>query len=105
MLPGLNLTIKTTNFNFKPNNARKEGGLKMSKCQWYKVHVKHIKSRENLPDHQVHNVQIDNRPWCSHKHSPVSLRVAISVMRGSGLLKCEGDMGKCPLSETEFSDT
>lgn len=78
----------------------------MSNCEHYKVHVRNIQSREKFPDHQVHNYdRIDSIPWCSHnKHSPVSKRVAISVVGGSNLLKCKGDRGKCPLSETEFSD-
>lgn len=76
----------------------------MSNCQFYKVHVRNIQSRERLPHHQVHNHKTINIPWCSHKHSPVSQSVAISTVGGPKLLPCKGDIEKCPLSETELSD-
>ncbi len=76
----------------------------MSKCQYYEVSVRNIKSRERQPHHQVQNYRTDNIPWCSHKHSPACQKKVVSVMGGANLLTCKGDTEKCPLSETEFSD-
>lgn len=75
----------------------------MSKCPFYQVLVRNYKSREILPCHQVQNHRTVNIPWCSHKHSPASQKVAF-VAGGANLLTCKGDTEKCPLSEAERFD-
>lgn len=77
----------------------------MSDCPFYKVHVRHLQSRETTPDRQLHNHKTITIPWCSHKHSPVSQSLATSVVvGGANLLTCKGDIEKCLIPKTEFSD-
>ena len=42
--------------------------------------------------------KFDPFPWCSHEHSPVSMRIATGSV-GEHKLKCGGDLAKCQVLE------
>lgn len=73
-------------------------------CPFYEVETKAHESRQIRADRQ-RDIQIARIPWCDHpNHSPVDHKTATRVIGGGRLLKCGGDLTKCPLSAAEFED-
>lgn len=75
----------------------------MPQCPYFKVERTILRSRETRPDRMEPPPQTIHMPWCAHKHSPVS-RVAARGLGGANLLKCEGDLKKCPLTPAQLVD-
>ncbi len=67
----------------------------MSKCPFYQVHM-HRRSHPSASAGQTR--QHEPFPWCSHEHSPVSVRIATETA-GEHKLKCGGDFAKCQVLE------
>lgn len=68
----------------------------MPKCPCYRTERRVRKSDETHTHHQDAGTKIDVLLWCVHPNSPVSAEQAHEI-GGIGLLKCGGDVGKCPL--------
>ena len=65
----------------------------MSVCEFYKVEKKVLHSREI--GRSQGPPTISKIPWCAHEGSPVQLRHATNTLRGSNVLKCQGDVTQC----------
>ncbi len=67
----------------------------MEKCQFYRTemvtaraHAAHSGRREPPPQRRLAG-------WCAHIASPVTRNQAVTVLGGSSLLTCGGDLAKC----------
>lgn len=67
----------------------------MPACTYYRVETNTIRSREIRPDRQAAAPTVIRVPWCAHPESLVERRIAISVLGGSSLLHCCGDLERC----------
>jgi len=62
----------------------------MTHCRFYQIHwYRRLSGKPDSPLVQA--------PWCSHPHSPVSVRAATENASLSRKLKCAGDLEKCPI--------
>lgn len=69
-------------------------------CPFFDVDVQRVESRE-IGRSKVTEVRV---PFCNHKHSPVSERMARQVIGAAGLLRCGGDLGKCQVPADKLAD-
>ena len=72
-------------------------------CSFYEIYRRRLGSRRTLSG-STHSV-LEESPWCSHKHSPVTEERVRGSIGSAYLLKCEGDLEKCPLMPDLFYDT
>ncbi len=76
----------------------------MTKCKYFKVETKPIRSKEMRADRQRPAPIVVEIPYCSHpNHSPFNLKTAKTTICGPRL-QCEGDLDNCPLTKDEFND-
>ena len=84
--------------------AREGRRERVTACKYYEVYTKIIPDRKFRPDRQPSIVRLKSH-WCSHpKHSPVERWVVVRTLGGASLLKCRGQLDKCPLTEDQFND-
>ena len=68
----------------------------MMKCRYFREEQTFHRSNEIRPDRQITG-NATSAPWCAHDPSPVTKIQVTAVLGGSGLLKCGGDIEKCPI--------
>lgn len=78
-------------------------------CDFYgEISITIPGSRERRADRQVTEAMLPKKgfkPYCEHpNHSPFTYAQAKRRTIGSGPLKCEGCISKCPLTQQQFSD-
>ena len=76
----------------------------MSACPFFKNDLLKLQSREIRADRQQVGSQSLNMPWCSHKHSPVSRKVATTTLGGANALTCNGVLDNCQISKEQLAD-
>lgn len=77
----------------------------MSDCPYYKYLTQSIQRNPISSSRQPQKPEQNKIPWCEHpKHSQVGKVIATTVHGGANLLKCDGDLNKCPLTIELFKD-
>jgi len=72
-------------------------------CGYYRIERLTVGGRDTGGDAltAVRHVEV---PWCAHpKHSPLDQPTALSL--GNVALRCDGKVGRCPLSPSKFADS
>lgn len=71
----------------------------MADCSLYRIYRTVIQDRAIRADRRP-RMQSVAVPWCAHPaFSPVDLATAKSVIGAASLLKCGGDLAKCPIAD------
>ena len=77
----------------------------MSICEYYHEETKSIQRRPMRSDRQRLPPMLIRAAWCVHpRHSPVHREIATGAVGAGNLLKCEGDLARCPLTQEQFND-
>lgn len=72
----------------------------MSECEFYNVKRKaESPSKQIRSDRQRKPPRMLELPWCAHAESPVTEKLTTEVLAGGNLLKCGGDLVKCPIAD------
>ena len=68
----------------------------MSACPHFKTENKILRSNE-IGIGSMASTQVLTIYWCNHPSSPLTEFQAKHTIGAGGLLKCEGDLTKCPI--------
>lgn len=71
----------------------------MAECSYYRIFRTVAQDRAIRADRRP-RVQTVTVPWCAHPtFSPLDQATAKSVIGAGSMLKCGGDLAKCPIAD------
>lgn len=86
------------------HNDRPQEARHMNICPFFHEETQVLQSKEIRSDRQVADVSVIRFPWCSHRHSPVSSKVASATLGGANALTCGGSLENCPIPKEQLVD-